>query len=204
MFEVPKLSYSYEALEPHISREIMELHHDKHHMAYVSKLNGAIEVVEGLEGRSIEDIISNLNDIPEAQRQTVRNNGGGHYNHSLFWLCMNPNGGGKPVGDLLAALEDKYGDFESFKQAFNDKAATVFGSGWVWLQPDLSIISSPNQDNPLMTGGVAPILGLDVWEHAYYLDYKNVRADYIQAWWNIIDWEYVETRYAPGLNDKKA
>jgi len=204
MFEVPKLSYSYEALEPHISREIMELHHNKHHMAYVSKLNGAIEAVEGLEGRSIEDIISNLNDIPEAQRQTVRNNGGGHYNHSLFWLCMNPNGGGKPVGDLLAALEDKYGDFESFKQAFNDKAATVFGSGWVWLQPDLSIISSPNQDNPLMTGGAAPILGLDVWEHAYYLDYKNVRADYIQAWWNIIDWEYVETRYAPGLNDKKA
>lgn len=204
MFEVPKLSYSYEALEPHISREIMELHHNKHHMAYVSKLNGAIEAVEGLEGRSIEDIISNLNDIPEAQRQTVRNNGGGHYNHSLFWLCMNPNGGGKPVGDLLAALEDKYGDFESFKQAFNDKAATVFGSGWVWLRPDLSIISSPNQDNPLMTGGAAPILGLDVWEHAYYLDYKNVRADYIQAWWNIIDWEYVETRYAPGLNDKKA
>ena len=204
MFEVPKLSYSYEALEPHISREIMELHHNKHHMAYVSKLNGAIEAVEGLEGRSIEDIISNLNDIPEAQRQTVRNNGGGHYNHSLFWLCMNPNGGGKPVGDLLAALEDKYGDFESFKQAFNDKAGTVFGSGWVWLQPDLSIISSPNQDNPLMTGGAAPILGLDVWEHAYYLDYKNVRADYIQAWWNIIDWEYVETRYAPGLNDKKA
>lgn len=204
MFEVPKLSYSYEALEPHISREIMELHHNKHHMAYVSKLNGAIEAVEGLEGRSIEDIISNLNDIPEAQRQTVRNNGGGHYNHSLFWLCMNPNGGGKPVGDLFAALEDKYGDFESFKQAFNDKAATVFGSGWVWLQPDLSIISSPNQDNPLMTGGAAPILGLDVWEHAYYLDYKNVRADYIQAWWNIIDWEYVETRYAPGLNDKKA
>lgn len=203
MFEVPKLSYSYEALEPHISREIMELHHNKHHMAYVSKLNGAIEAVEGLEGRSIEDIISNLNDIPEAQRQTVRNNGGGHYNHSLFWLCMSPNGGGKPVGDLLAALEDKYGDFESFKQAFNDKAATVFGSGWVWLQPDLSIISSPNQDNPLMTGGAAPILGLDVWEHAYYLDYKNVRADYIQAWWNIIDWEYVETRYAPGLNDKK-
>lgn len=182
----------------------MELHHNKHHMAYVSKLNGAIEAVEGLEGRSIEDIISNLNDIPEAQRQTVRNNGGGHYNHSLFWLCMNPNGGGKPVGDLFAALEDKYGDFESFKQAFNDKAATVFGSGWVWLQPDLSIISSPNQDNPLMTGGAAPILGLDVWEHAYYLDYKNVRADYIQAWWNIIDWEYVETRYAPGLNDKKA
>lgn len=204
MFKVPELLYSYDALEPHISKEIMELHHDKHHAAYVSKLNAALEAVGGFDDRSIDSIISDLDNIPEAQRMTVRNNGGGHYNHSLFWLCMNPNGGGKPVGDLLAALEDKYGDFDSFKKLFNEKAAGLFGSGWVWLQPDLSIVSMPNQDNPLMTGGEAPILGLDVWEHAYYLDYKNVRADYIEAWWNVIDWEYVETRYVPDLNDKKA
>jgi superoxide dismutase, Fe-Mn family len=203
MFEVPKLPYSYDALEPHISKEVMELHHDKHHAAYVSKLNAALEAV-GLESSSIEDIIGDLEKIPEDYRSVVRNNGGGHYNHSLFWLCMNPSGGGKPVGDLLAALEDKYGDFETFKKAFNEKAATLFGSGWVWLQPDLSIVSMPNQDNPLMSGGEAPILGLDVWEHAYYLDYKNVRADYVEAWWNIIDWEYVETRYVPDLNDRKA
>jgi Fe-Mn family superoxide dismutase len=203
MFEVPKLSYSYEALEPHISKEIMELHHDKHHAAYVSKLNAALEAAGGLDGRSLDDILSNLSDVPEAQRTTLRNNGGGHYNHSLFWLCMSPNGGGKPVGDLLAALEDKYGDFESFKKIFNENAAGLFGSGWVWLQPDLSIVSMPNQDNPLMNGGTAPLLGLDVWEHAYYLDYKNIRADYIEAWWNVVDWEYIETRYVPDLNDKK-
>lgn len=203
MFEVPKLSYSYEALEPHISKEIMELHHDKHHAAYVSKLNTALEAAGGFDGRSLDDILSNLNDVPEAQRTTVRNNGGGHYNHSLFWLCMSPNGGGKPVGDLLAALEDKYGDFESFKKIFNENAAGLFGSGWVWLQPDLSIVSMPNQDNPLMNDDAAPLLGLDVWEHAYYLDYKNVRTDYIEAWWNIVDWEYIETRYIPDLNDKK-
>lgn len=195
MFKVPEMPYTYDALEPHISREIMELHHDKHHSAYVTKLNAAIDLVDGLDAMSIEDILRNLDDIPEEQRKTVRNNGGGHYNHSLFWLCMSPNGGGEPTGELLHGIEEKYGDFTSFRQVFNDTAAALFGSGWVWLMPDLTIVSSPNQDSPLMSDEDSPILGLDVWEHAYYLDYKNVRADYIQAWWNVVDWNYIESRF---------
>lgn len=196
MFTVPALGYEYDALENYISKEIMQLHHDKHHQAYVDKLNGALADQPDLQGKTVIELVSNLDALPEAIRMTVRNNGGGHYNHSLFWQCMAPSAGGQPEGALLDALVAKYGDFEKFKDEFNAKALSVFGSGWVWLTPELEIVTSPNQDSPLMNGGAEPLLGLDVWEHAYYLDYQNKRSDYAAAWWNVVNWKFVQSRYA--------
>lgn len=195
MFSVPALPYDYDALSGYISADIMQLHHDKHHQAYVDKLNKAIEGRHDLAGKSVEDLLRSIDSLPEEIRTTVRNNGGGHYNHCLFWLWMSPNGGGEPAGELGDAITARYGSFDAFKTEFATKAAGVFGSGWVWLQPNLDIITSPNQDSPLLTGGDEPILGLDVWEHAYYLDYKNVRPDYVTAWWNVVNWDVVVERY---------
>jgi Fe-Mn family superoxide dismutase len=194
MFNVPQLPYDYESLEPAISREIMHLHHDKHHQTYVDKLNAAVEATPELSGRSIEEMLSNLDTIPQSARLAVRNNGGGHYNHSFFWQCLSPNGGGEPSGLLSDKLVGQYGSFQEFVNLFSEKALGVFGSGWIWLMPDMSIVTSPNQDTPVMQGLSEPILGLDVWEHAYYLDYKNVRADYVKAWWDVVNWEYVAER----------
>lgn len=195
MFSVPKLPYSYDALSGYISADIMELHHDKHHQAYVDKLNEVLEGYSDLASKSVEDLLREIDSLPEEIRKTVRNNGGGHYNHCLFWLWMSPDGGGTPGGELEAALTEKYGSFDAFKDAFSEKAAAVFGSGWVWLQPNLEIITTANQDSPLITGGDEPILGLDVWEHAYYLDYKNKRPAYVDAWWNVVNWDTVNDRY---------
>jgi superoxide dismutase, Fe-Mn family len=196
MFTLPALGYAYDALEDYISKDIMELHHTKHHQTYVDKLNAALADYPDLQGKDIVTLLSDLDAIPEAIRTAVRNHGGGHYNHSFFWQCMAPSAGGEPSGELGDALRAKYGDFESFKTEFNTKAAGVFGSGWVWLTPDLDIITSPNQDSPLMNGGAEPILGLDVWEHAYYLDYKNKRDEYAKAWWNVVNWDFVSQRFA--------
>jgi Fe-Mn family superoxide dismutase len=195
MFTLPDLDYGYDAFGKYISKDIMELHHNKHHQTYVDKLNAAIEKAPELQGKTVEELISNLDSVPEAVRTAIRNHGGGHYNHSLFWKFMSPDGGTTPQGALAEALEKKYGDFQKFMDAFGEKALAVFGSGWVWLQPDLSITSSPNQDSPLMTGGPTPLLGLDVWEHAYYLDYTYKRADYIQAWWHVVNWHEVANRF---------
>lgn len=194
MFTVPDLPYEYDALGPSISKEIMQLHHDKHHQAYVDKLNTAVEGVPDLTGKTIEELLSNLDELPEHVRTPIRNNGGGHYNHSLFWRIMSPTGGGQPAGALLAGIEEAYGSYQAFVDEFSAKALGVFGSGWVWLQPDLGIVTTANQDSPIMQDLPAPLLGLDVWEHAYYLDYKNKRDDYVRAWWNVINWSYVEER----------
>lgn len=194
-YTLPTLNYEYDALSRSISADIMKLHHQKHHQTYVDKLNAALDGVDSPVA-PLESLLAQLDQLPEAVRTAVRNNGGGHYNHSLFWQVMGPSGGGEPTGELAAALVDKYGSFQEFVDTFSAQATALFGSGWVWLQPDLSLVSSPNQDNPIMTGGPAPILGLDVWEHAYYLDYHNVRADYIKAWWDIVDWSAVAGRYA--------
>ncbi len=196
MFSVPALPYEYNALEGVISEDIMRLHHDKHHQAYVDKLNKALEPFPDLQGKSVEDLLRSLDTLPEEIRTSVRNNGGGHYNHCLFWLWMTQNGGGEPTGPLAEALAEKYGSFQAFTEAFNAKALSVFGSGWAWLQPDLEISTNPNQDSPLMNGGDEPLLGLDVWEHAYYLDYQNRRAEYVKAWWGVVNWSVVEERYA--------
>jgi Fe-Mn family superoxide dismutase len=195
MFTLPKLPYEYDALEPTISRGIMELHHSKHHQAYVDKLNAAVQQAPELEGKSLEELLSNLDSVPESVRTAVRNNGGGHYNHSLFWQWMSPDGGSQPSGELAEAISSKYGSFEKFVDEFTIKAAGVFGSGWVWLMPNMDIITTANQDTPIMDGRPAPLLGLDVWEHAYYLDYKNVRPEYIKAWWNVVNWQFVEDKY---------
>ena len=195
MYSLPNLPYEYDALNRAISREIMELHHSKHHQTYVDKLNTALEQGPDLQGSSLEGLLANIDKLPESVQADIRNNGGGHYNHSLFWQWMAPDGGGQPKGELLAALEEKYGDFQTFVDTFSDAATKVFGSGWVWLQPNLEIITTPNQDSPLMQGRETPLLGLDVWEHAYYLDYKNVRADYIKAWWDVVNWAQVEESY---------
>lgn len=194
MFSVPALSYDYDALGEAISAEVMRLHHDKHHQAYVDALNTAIASHTELQGLTVEQLLRGIESVPESIRQTVRNNAGGHYNHCLFWLWLSPQGG-TVSGELEKALIEKYGSFEAFKELFSQKARTLFGSGWVWLQPNLEIQTTPNQDSPLMTGDAEPILGLDVWEHAYYLDYKNSRADYITAWWNVINWDVVQERY---------
>jgi len=196
MFTLPNLDYSYDALEQNISEAIMKLHHQKHHQTYVDKLNAALIDYPKYQGIPIEDLIKSIDGLPDSIRTAVRNHGGGHYNHSLFWKCMSPAGGTDPEGQLMASLVEKYGSFGAFKEEFTNKALSLFGSGWVWLQPDMDIVASPNQDNPLMFGQPAPILGLDVWEHAYYLDYKNKRDDYINNWWNIVDWKFVENRYA--------
>lgn len=195
MFTVPTLSYDYDALAPAISGDIMRLHHDKHHQAYVDKLNSAIEGTSELQGKTIEGLLESIDSLPESVREAVRNNGGGHYNHSLFWQVMSPNGGGEPSGDLAEVIIDKFGSFQAFVDEFTAKATGLFGSGWTWLMPNMDIITTPNQENPIMDGKPAPVLGLDVWEHAYYLDYKNVRPDYIKAWWTVVDWRKVEELY---------
>jgi len=194
MHKLPDLDYPYDAFGKYISKDIMELHHSKHHQTYVDKLNGALEKAPELESKSLEELLSNLPSLPEEVRTVVRNNGGGHYNHSLFWKFMSPSGGGEPGGELAEGLKQKYGDFQKFVDEFSQQAANIFGSGWLWLQPDLSIVATPLQDSP-MNKGVAPILGLDVWEHAYYLDYQNKRPDYIKAWWHVVNWPDVETRF---------
>ena len=196
MFTLPALGYEYDALEPTISKEIMQLHHQKHHQTYVDKLNAALESYPELQGKEVSELLVQLHNLPEAVRGAVRNHGGGHYNHSLFWQWMSPTGGGEPTGELATAINEKYGSFAAFIEEFNTKALGLFGSGWVWLQPDMTILTSTNQDSPLSDGLAAPLLGLDVWEHAYYLDYKNKRDDYIKAWWNVVDWQFVADRYA--------
>lgn len=195
MYTLPTLTYNYDQLGPHISAAIMELHHSKHHQTYVDKLNAALDQAPALRERSLDSLLSDLDSLPEAVRTAVRNHGGGHYNHDLFWQWMSPDGGGEPSGELAAALVGRYGSFQGFVDEFTAKSLGVFGSGWTWLQPDLEIITTGNQDNPLMRSGDAPLLGLDVWEHAYYLDYKNKRDDYVNAWWNVVNWDLVQERY---------
>lgn len=195
MYKLPALPYDYDALGKYISKDIMLLHHTKHHQAYVDKLNTALESRAELAGASLEQLLAGLSEIPEEIRQAVRNHGGGHYNHSLFWQWMSPQGGGEPTGELAKQIEARYGSFQAFVDEFTTKSLSVFGSGWAWLMPDMDIITTPNQDNPLMIGKGEPLLGLDVWEHAYYLDYKNKRDDYINAWWNVVDWDFVAERF---------
>lgn len=197
-FELPPLPYAYDALEPHIDSRTMHLHHDKHHAGYTNNLNAALEKHPELQNKSIEALLGDLNSIPEDIRTTVRNNGGGYANHSLFWNIMSPDGGGEPSGELANAINSAFGSFEAFKEKFSTAAKTQFGSGWAWLTVKdgrLGVESTPNQDTPLM-GGVTPILGIDVWEHAYYLNYQNRRADYIDAWWNVVNWDAVADNYA--------
>ena len=194
-FSLPDLSYSLEALEPHIDKATMEIHHGKHHAAYVANLNKAVESTPELEGKSLEELLANnCSAVPENVRTAVRNNGGGHSNHSLFWPIMGPGKGGEPVGSLGEAIKSSFGGFEEFKEKFAAAAMTRFGSGWAWLLKDLQVVSTANQDSPLMEGKI-PIIGLDVWEHAYYLNYQNRRADYINAWWNVVNWEAAEERF---------
>ena len=196
-FELPKLPYAEDALEPHIDKETMNIHHTRHHNTYVTNLNNALAGNEELLSKSVEEVISNLDAVPEAARTAVRNNGGGHANHSLFWTILSPNGGGAPTGELADAINSKFGSFESFKEEFTKAATTRFGSGWAWLavnNGELEVTSTPNQDSPLMEGKT-PILGLDVWEHAYYLKYQNKRPDYIGAFWNVVNWDEVAKRY---------
>lgn len=195
MFTVPNLPYNYDALGTYISKDIMQLHHDKHHQAYVDKLNAALKDYPELQTKTVDELVGGLEAVPEAIRTAVRNHGGGHYNHSLFWQWMSPDGGGEPTGALAEALIAKYGSFQNFVDEFTTKATGVFGSGWAWLQPNMDIITTPNQDTPLNQGLEAPLLGLDVWEHAYYLDYKNKRDDYINAWWNVVNWGFVGERF---------
>jgi Fe-Mn family superoxide dismutase len=194
MYQLPELSYDYDALGKYISRDIMQLHHSKHHQAYVDKLNKALEDAPALKERPLESLLSDIDSLPQSVQTAVRNNGGGHYNHTLFWQWMSPDGGGEPTGELANKLVAQYGDFQGFVDEFTAKSLSVFGSGWCWLMPDLSIHTSPNQDSPIMAGQAAPLLGLDVWEHAYYLDYKNKRDDYVAAWWNVVDWQFVASR----------
>ena len=197
-FDLPQLPYDFSALEPHIDAKTMEIHHGKHHNAYVTKLNEAVEGTD-LAGKSLEELMQNISSAPTA----VRNNGGGHFNHSLFWTILSPNGGGEPSGELAEAINSKFGSFATFKEEFDKAAATRFGSGWAWLTVDgsgqLQVSSTPNQDNPVMDVAEVqgtPILGLDVWEHAYYLNYQNRRPDYIGAFWNVVNWDEVSKRYA--------
>jgi superoxide dismutase, Fe-Mn family len=197
-YTLPPLPYDHGALEPHISAKTMQFHHGKHHQTYVNNLNAALKDHPDHQGKTIEDLISKLDALPEGIRTAVRNNGGGHANHSLFWQIMKPNGGGEPTGALAQAITSELGGFAAFKEAFAKAAAGRFGSGWAWLvvkNGKLAITSTPNQDNPLMDGSGTPLLGLDVWEHAYYLDYQNRRPDYITAWWNTVNWEEVGRRY---------
>ncbi|EZX24699.1 MULTISPECIES: superoxide dismutase [Mammaliicoccus] len=194
-FELPKLPYAYDALEPHIDKETMEIHHTKHHNTYVTKLNDAVKGTD-LESKSIEDIVKNLNSVPDDIRTAVQNNGGGHYNHSLFWELLTPNAS-EPSGEVVDAISSTFGSLDKFKEEFAAAAAGRFGSGWAWLVVDngeLAIVSTPNQDNPISEGKL-PILGLDVWEHAYYLNYQNRRPDYINAFWNVVNWDKVNELY---------
>lgn len=196
MHELPALPYAPDALEPHIDAQTMEIHHGKHHNTYVTNLNNAIAGNPDLEAKSVEELVADLDAVPESIRGAVRNHGGGHANHSLFWGVMSPSGGGEPDGDLAAAINGAFGDFETFKGQFTQAAATLFGSGWAWLvvgADGLEIVQRANQDSPIMDG-LTPILGVDVWEHAYYLRYQNRRPDYLAAWWNVVDWSAVSGR----------
>lgn len=201
-FTLPPLPYAYDALEPYIDARTMEIHYTKHHQGYVDKLNKALEGHPELQNKSIEDLLRGINEVPEAIRTAVRNNGGGHANHSLFWTIMKSNGGGEPTGELAEAIKTTFGSFEAFREKFSAEAAGRFGSGWAWLVVDengkLQVYSTPNQDSPYMQGHT-PILGLDVWEHAYYLKYQNRRAEYIQNWWNVVNWEQVAQYYKEAL-----
>lgn len=197
-YSLPDLPYPKEALEPHIDAKTMEIHHGKHHAGYVAKLNAALEGHDDLAAKSVEDLMAGLSDVPEAIRGAVRNNGGGHANHTLFWTILSPNGGGAPTGELADAINSTFGSFDAFKELFANAAATRFGSGWAWLSVDggkLVVESTPNQDTPLSEGRT-PILGLDVWEHAYYLHYQNRRPDYIGAFWSVVNWDEVSKRFA--------
>lgn len=196
-YELPKLPYAYDALEPYIDAKTMEIHYTKHHQAYVNKLNEALAKHAELENKSLEELLKQLEVVPEDIRTAVRNHGGGHYNHSTFWRLMAPKAGGEPKGKLSEAIQTTFGDFTKFKEQFTGAAAGVFGSGWAWLVKDglkLMIVTTPNQDNPISKGQL-PILGLDVWEHAYYLKYQNRRPEYIEAWWNVVNWEEVAKNY---------
>jgi Fe-Mn family superoxide dismutase len=195
-YDVPPLPYGYDALEPHIDEATMRVHHDKHHQAYVDKVNAALEGTDWAD-KPIKDVIANLGDVPEDKRTAVRNNGGGHLNHTLFWESMSPDGGGEPGGALADAIGSAFGSFDDFKSQVKDAGVNQFGSGWAWLVLDggsLAVVSTPNQDNPI-TDGKTPLVGVDVWEHAYYLKYQNRRPDYIDAWWNTVDWGKVAERF---------
>jgi superoxide dismutase, Fe-Mn family len=197
-FELPPLPYAYDALEPYIDEATMKLHHDKHHQTYVTNLNGAVEKHPELATKTPEELITNLSAIPEDVRKVVQNNGGGHVNHTMFWEIMGPNAGGDPSGEIGEQIKSDFGDFETFKKTFNETTAKQFGSGWGWLifkGGKLEIVTSANQDNPISSGSY-PILGNDVWEHAYYLKYQNKRPDYLAAWWNTVNWEAVNERFA--------
>ena len=198
-FTLPQLPYEYSALEPHIDARTMEIHHTKHHQGYTDKLNAALDGQPEWQEKSIEEILQNLDQLPTDIQTAVRNNGGGFYNHSLFWNIMSPRGGGEPTGELAAAITDSFGSFDGFKKEFETSAAGRFGSGWAWLvvtNGELDVVSTPNQDNPIMDNSGTPLLGLDVWEHAYYLHYQNRRPDYISAWWNVVNWEAVAERFS--------
>jgi Fe-Mn family superoxide dismutase len=196
-YEVPALPYDFGALEPHIDAKTMEIHHDKHHQAYVDKVNAALEGTD-FDGKPIEEVLKNLDALPSDKQKAVRNNGGGHYNHSLFWEWMSPDGGGEPDGDLAEAINSAFGSFSDFQAKFKETGVNQFGSGWAWLVHDgsgLAVVGTPNQDNPI-SQGTTPLLGVDVWEHAYYLKYQNKRPDYLDAWWNTVNWAKVAEGYS--------
>jgi len=199
-FEVPSLPYDYNALEPYIDTQTMQVHHDKHHAAYVTNLNNAVNNTD-LASKNVDDILRHISDVPQNIRTAVQNNAGGHSNHSMFWAIMKPNGGGEPTGALANAIQQAFGSFDQFKAAFNDAGVKRFGSGWTWLVLDqngkLSVMSTANQDSPLMNG-LYPVMGNDVWEHAYYLKYQNRRPDYLAAWWNVVNWDEIARRYQQG------
>jgi superoxide dismutase, Fe-Mn family len=202
-FELKPLPYAYDALEPYIDATTMQIHHDKHHAAYVNNLNAAVEKYSDLQTMSVEDLVANLNQVPEDVRTAVRNNAGGHANHTMFWEIMGANGSSTPTGSIAEAINNTFGSFDAFKQQFNDAGTKRFGSGWVWLvrsnQGNLQIISTPNQDSPL-TEGHTPIMGNDVWEHAYYLKYQNRRPEYLNAWWNVLNWEEINRRFDAAMS----
>jgi len=199
-YQLPPLPYDYNALEPYIDTQTMQLHHDKHHQTYVTNLNNAVQGNDQLSAMSVDDLLRNISQVPDSIRTAVQNNGGGHSNHSMFWSIMKPNGGGEPTGDLASAIQQAFGSFDAFKTAFNDAGTKRFGSGWTWLVLDngaLKVISTANQDSPLMSG-MYPVMGNDVWEHAYYLKYQNRRPEYLNAWWNVVNWDEVARRYTQG------
>ena len=197
-FKLPELNYAYNALEPHIDARTMEIHHTKHHQTYIDNLNKALEGHEKYQEMSIKDLLKSLDELPDSIKTAVRNNGGGHLNHKIFWNVMSPNGGGKPIGEVAKKIDEDLGGFDKFKEEFKKAALGRFGSGWAWLVIDkdgkLAVTSTPNQDNPI-SDGKNPLLGIDVWEHAYYLNYQNKRADYIDSWWNLVDWNVVGEKY---------
>jgi superoxide dismutase, Fe-Mn family len=204
-YELPPLPYDYSALEPYIDTQTMQLHHDKHHQAYVTNANNALQGHDQLAAMSVDDLLRNINQVPENIRTALRNNAGGHSNHSMFWTIMKPSGGGEPTGELASAIQQAFGSFDAFKSAFNDAGTKRFGSGWAWLVLDssgkLQVISTANQDSPLMDG-LYPVMGNDVWEHAYYLKYQNRRPEYLNAWWNVVNWDEVARRYAQGRSGR--